>query len=345
MEKLIRQIRWLMRAIFLFMFMLVAYTGVILYVAFNPPATQQEAVPLVAGIWQPKNPLTDLPDGEEGELVQLGHDLILNTSRLIGPLSQDPDKRFAGNNLNCGNCHLDAGRKIGSGSFIGVANRFPQFRGRENKIGTLEERINGCMERSMNGQVLPDDSKEMQSMIAYMKWLSEGVPEDMEKMYKGYKPVNLPAAAADTSLGRLVYEEKCMICHGPSGEGQRIPGEVFAGYVYPPVGGKDTYNDGAGMNRVITAAEFIKANMPFGATYDTPLLTDEEAYHVAAYINTFDRPAKPNKEKDFPDILLKPVSTPYGPWADSFPPEQHKFGPFQPIMEFYEKEHGISKSK
>lgn len=100
------------------------------------------------------------------------------------------------------------------------------------------------------------------------------------------------------------------------------------------------------MHRIITAAEFIKGNMPYLlATWDNPVLSDDEAYHVAAYINSFDRPEKANKELDFPDKKLKPVSTPYGPWTDTFSAEQHKYGPFQPIMAYYEKEFSMKKSK
>ncbi|MCF7568705.1 hypothetical protein L3X37_10035 [Sabulilitoribacter arenilitoris] len=117
----------------------------------------------------------------------------------------------------------------------------------------------------------------------------------------------------------------------------------YFGFVYKLC--KTTYNDGAGMNRVITAAEFIKANMPLGATYNSPQVTDEEAYNIAAYINTYARPKKKNKKADFPNIKLKPVSTPYGPWADNFPSEQHKLGPFQPIMLYYKEKYNIIKSK
>jgi thiosulfate dehydrogenase len=100
------------------------------------------------------------------------------------------------------------------------------------------------------------------------------------------------------------------------------------------------------MNRVITSAEFIKGNMPFGqATWDKPKLTDEEAFHVAGYINSFDRPKKKNKEDDYPDKKLKPVSTPYGPWVDDFSPEQHKYGPFLPIIEHYKEKYDIVKTK
>lgn len=91
-----------------------------------------------------------------------------------------------------------------------------------------------------------------------------------------------------------------MVCHGETGEGQR-EANFSQGYLYPPLWGEDSYNHGAGMHRVITAAEFIKGNMPFGeATWDNPKLSDEEAYHVAAYINSMDRPLKANVEKISP---------------------------------------------
>ncbi len=343
MDPILKQVKRLTQLIYTLMLVLIFFSGLIYYFTYYPPAFQPEQEQTTA-VWLPAS-LSDIPANEQGKLIREGYELILNTSRHIGPLAENATRRLAGNNLSCGNCHLDAGRKIGSGSFIGVANRFPQFRGRENKQGTLEERINGCMERSMNGHVLEEDSREMKAMIAYMEWLSKDVPDEIQTLYKGYKPVRLPEVKADTSMGRQLYEAKCMVCHGNDGRGQRIAGEVFTGYVYPPLGGEDTFNDGAGMNRVITAAEFIKSNMPYGATYDAPQVTDEEAYHIAAYINTFSRPSKSDKDKDFPDRTLKPVSTPYGPWADDFTPEQHKFGPFQPIMEYYQREYDLTKSK
>ena len=100
------------------------------------------------------------------------------------------------------------------------------------------------------------------------------------------------------------------------------------------------------MHRVITSDEFIKGNMPFGqATWDRPKLTDEEAFNVAGYINSFDRPYKANTENDYPDKKLKPVSTSYGPWVDGFSAEQHKYGPFLPIISYYKEKYDITKTK
>lgn len=103
------------------------------------------------------------------------------------------------------------------------------------------------------------------------------------------------------------------------------------GYQFPPLWGPDSYNNGAGMSRLLTAAAYAMHNMPIGTAYDAPVLTDVEAYDVAAYLISHKRPEKANLDKDFPVQLQKPVDTPYGPYADGFSLEQHKFGPFGPI--------------
>jgi thiosulfate dehydrogenase len=87
------------------------------------------------------------------------------------------------------------------------------------------------------------------------------------------------------------------------------------------------------MARVLTAAKFIKARMPLG----NPMLTDDEAFDVAAYMNSQPRPGAANLEKDYPDLARKPVDSPYPPYADPFSPEQHRIGPFAPIRAYYKK--------
>lgn len=295
--------------------------------------------------WMPKDILAALDAGEASEMVEYGYYLVAESAKYMGPHSEDPDMRYAGNTLSCTNCHLDNGTRAGSASWVGVIDRFPQFRGRENKEGTIEERINGCMQRSMDGKPLPEDSKEMQAIVAYMKWVGEDLPEDKKDIYKGFVKLEIPEGAVDLEKGKAIYTRECMVCHGKNGQGVAAA-DPTKGWQYPPLWGDDTFNDGAGMHRVITAAQFIKGNMPFGAaTWDEPKLTDEEAFHVAGYINSFPRPEKANKEADFPDRKLKPMSTPYGPWADNFPAEQHKYGPFGPIAEYYQQTYGIRKSK
>ncbi len=338
------QIKLLIRAVYLLIFVVILNIGLNLFYYLYPPVSINPFTKNKAQ-WKLKSVITDIPKGKLGKKINYGYRIIKETFSIIGPQAKDKSKRFAGNNLTCNNCHLNAGRKIGSGSFVGVMNRYPQFRGRENRIGTMIDRINGCMERSMNGKSFPEESEEMEAILAYLDWLSEDVPEDIAKLYKGYTNIEIPDFKADTTKGKMIYMQNCLHCHQQNGTGMKNNGDSFIGYLYPPIGGSDTYNDGAGMNRVLTSARFIKGNMPFGATYDAPTLTDEEAYHVAAYINTFSRPSKSYKDQDFPELKLKPVSTPYAPWADTFSEDQHKFGPFPPIISFYKKKYNLEKAK
>ena len=117
-----------------------------------------------------------LPSDAFGQQVRTGRDLIVHTAATIGPDAKDPAKRFSGNGLDCQSCHLDGGTKKFGLPLAGIWGVFPLFIGRENEVRTLEERINGCMERSMNGHVLPLDSVEMKAFLAYAKWLSTGIP-------------------------------------------------------------------------------------------------------------------------------------------------------------------------
>ena len=293
--------------------------------------------------WDPQKLIFN--NDKADELVKKGYLLVAESSKYMGPLAEDPKLSFAGNNLSCTNCHLNGGTLSGSASWIGILDRFPQFRERENKMGTIEERINGCMERSMNGIKLSKNSTQMKAMVAYMDWISRELPKLNSKVFKGYPAIIIPEVAVDLTQGKKIYEKECTLCHGTDGKGIRNK-DAEEGYLYPPLWGKDSYNDGAGMHRVITAAAFIKNNMPYlQANWENPKLSDEEAYHVAGYINSFQRPEKQNKTADFPDKKLKPVSTPYGPWTDNFSAEQHKYGPFPPIISYYQKTFGLTKTK
>jgi thiosulfate dehydrogenase len=135
----------------------------------------------------------------------------------------------------------------------------------------------------------------------------------------------------------VLYEQKCVVCHGKSGEG--ILNESGNSWIYPPLWGEKSYNNGAGLYRLSRFAGYIKANMPLGATYSEPQLSDEEAWDIAAYVNSLHRPQK-DLSSDWPDISKKPVDHPFGPFTDGFSDEQHKFGPFKPILE---KQKEISK--
>lgn len=257
----------------------------------------------------------------EGEMASYGEKLIKNTYDYF----YDGDIKI-GNKLACSSCHLNGGTKAFAAPYVGLTHVFPTYIGRENKVESLEERINGCFERSMNGRAIPENSKEMRAIVTYIKNISINTVSKGRLSGQGFVKMDIPNRAADLKHGQLVFEGKCTSCHGKDGQGMAQP--TGKGYLYPPLWGKDSYNDGAGMARLLTAARFIKANMPLGASYDAPQLSDEEAYDVAAYINSFDRPKKANKELDYPNLAKKPKDSPYPPYADNISLAQHKHGPY-----------------
>jgi thiosulfate dehydrogenase len=167
-----------------------------------------------------------------------------------------------------------------------------------------------------------------------MKFLSTAIPVGSVTAGRGTPELPLLDRAADPKLGAAVYERNCAACHGANGAGQRSGAVGDArGYVFPPLWGPDSFNDGAGMARLVTIAGFVHANMPAGTTWKTPALTNEEAWDVAGFVESQARPHMKGLNHDFPYLLQKPVDAPYGPYPDQFSEEQHRFGPFQPIRD------------
>ena len=275
-----------------------------------------------------------LPDDEAGRTVRAGRDLTTRTAQLLGPETPDAAHRYAGNNLACASCHLDAGTKRFGIPYIGVYNDFPSYRARSGAVGTIEGRVNGCMTRSMNGRALPLDSPEMQAVVSYIKFLSTGQPAGQATPGRGSGAMPELARPADPGRGQAVYDQNCASCHQPDGLGQRAgtPGDG-QGYTFPPLWGPDSFNDGAGMDRLIAAANFIHSNMPNGVSWDQPALSPDDAWDVAAFVQAQPRPEKAHLDRDYPDRLQKPVDAGYGPYADGFDPAVHKLGPFAPIRE------------
>ena len=266
--------------------------------------------------------------------VQKGFELVMQTAKIIGPHSKTP---VTGNRLSCTHCHRKGGTQNGAASWLGITKRYPKFSARDGRTADLADRINGCLERSMNGTTLSKKDDIMKAILAYMKWLDQNYISLTEHQ-KGFPPIQIPNRAANLITGKVIYHKECVECHGTDGKG--------TSNAYPPLWGNDSYNQGAGMHRVLTAAAFIKANMPYEQSrWDQPKLSDEEAFDVAAYINSKSRPTFKGLTNDFPDKKLKPMSTPYGPWQDTFTAKQHKFGPFPPIKAYYKKKYGLDKKK
>lgn len=305
--------------------------------AQSPATSTAPAAPAAAAAapgakpWQVPD-IEKLPDDKYGQMVRQGRDLVVETYKHIGPEVKDVSKRYAGNNLACVSCHTDAGTRKFGNPWLGSYVSFPQYRGREDKVASIESRVNGCMERSMNGKKLPLDSEEMLAMVTYLQFLSTGMPVGEKLEGGGTLKLKALSRAADPVAGKQVYANTCVACHGEGGLGVRR-GKVgdANGYQFPPLWGPDSYNTGAGMARVTLAAGFVKGNMPAGITHLNTVLTDEQAFDVAAYINSQPRPVKANLEADFPARGKKPLDAAFPPYTPGFSAEQHKYGPWPPI--------------
>jgi thiosulfate dehydrogenase len=219
------------------------------------------------------------PDGPVGTSARRGL-AILEATR-------DSLPAHVGNDLRCTSCHLDQGTRANAMPWTGIQARFPQYNSRAAAVFRLEERINGCLERSMNGTALPLDDPAMRDIVAYFAVLSRGIAVGDSVPGQGLpKP---PMAAGDTVHGAAVWLEQCARCHAPDGTGSQLG---------PPVWGERSYNIGAGMARLRTAAGFIKHNMPF----DMPgSLSDTDALDVAAYVVSRPRPDFARKAADWPN--------------------------------------------
>ncbi|WP_206670832.1 c-type cytochrome [Cyclobacterium xiamenense] len=289
------------------------------------PAAPDPSLISAEGIWQAPD-WSRVAEAPNAAQIEYGRELVAHTAEYLGP--EGKVLRIS-NGMNCQNCHLEAGTAPLGNNFGAVAATYPKVRNRSGRSEDIPKRINDCFERSLNGRGLETDSKEMQAMVAYMEWLGQDVPKGQKLPGVGIYEVPLLDRAADPVKGKTVYDRQCVSCHGADGLGMKTPSGTA--YLYPPLWGPASYNQGAGLFRLSRFAGYVKANMPLGATYKRPLLSDEEAWDLAAYVNSMERPAK-DLSGDWPDISKKPMDHPFGPYSDPFSEEQHKYGPFQPIL-------------
>ncbi len=232
------------------------------------------------------------PEGELGKTVKLGEDIINNTN--THPLTKD----LVENQLKCVSCHLAGadghpGSAKSIGSFVGIAARFPLYKAREGVVETLQDRIDNCFMRSMDGIRPIIDTEASIAMLTYVTWLSSGTAIDLNPQtnhasdfantVKRFTAIQQKATAKNYQNGQKIFKTKCADCHGDKGQGVAI---------FPPLWGKNTkgkwlaYNAGAGMSKLDKSAAWIQSNMPKGAG-DT--LSDQESADVALYINAQER--------------------------------------------------------
>jgi len=230
----------------------------------------------------------------DAEAILYGQRLLNETRRLL--------PGHVGATMNCNSCHVVQGKKPLGAPFINTYNSFPQFNPRAGREMSLEERINGCMIRSMNGKMLAPDSREMKSMVAYMKWLAQDVPHGAKVQIRNSGPIDT-RLVPDPVRGRGIYAAQCASCHGADGEGRK---DARGNVIFPPLWGNESFNIGAGMARTYKAAAFVRDNMPMGvrtegAWGEGGVLSDQDAVDVAEFFTHMPRPDFSGKRGDWPN--------------------------------------------
>jgi len=279
-----------------------------------------------ADAWKAPDTST-IPAGKAGDIIRYGKELLEHTANYFGP---NGSIAKITNGMNCQNCHLNGGARLFANNYASFLSAYPKMNNRSGKFEPPTGRISDCFKRSLAGKVPDTNGREVQAMLAYMKWLSQGVKKGQKLFGSASEKLIFLNHPADPLKGRAVYVSKCKVCHGGYGEGLLAADKKS--YTYPPLWGEHSYNDGAGMYRIGNFAGFVKNNMPFGATYQSPQLTDEEAWNVAAFVNSQPRPHR-DQHNDWPDLKTKPTDFPFGPYIDTFSEKQHKYGPYKPIKD------------
>ncbi|MBD3730379.1 MAG: c-type cytochrome [Sphingomonadales bacterium] len=249
------------------------------------PTDKPTARPEQAAFTPPS--VDSIPDGPYGDAIRKGMAIFNDTQNQVG--------EYAGSKLKCSNCHLDSGRQPFAAPMWAAWVKYPSYRTKNEQINTMEDRISGCFTYSMNaqasvkGKAPPPGDDIYRYLETYFAWLATGAKVGADMPGQGYLALPKTALGYDPARGQKVYEENCASCHELTGEGQRLPN---GSYDFPPLWGPNSFNWGAGMAKISNAAGFIKYNMPFG---NGNSLTDQQAWDVAAYVVSHERPRDPRQ--------------------------------------------------
>lgn len=199
-----------------------------------------------------------------------------------------------GNELSCISCHGDGGLNENS-PMVGVTEKYPQIR--RGEYTTIEDRINGCFIRSMNGEELDEDSRELKAMVDYFEFISDGIDSEKDITWRMENKMDEVPEPDLVNGGELFVKRNCTACHGKDGGGT-------SDHTGPALWGDGSFNEAAGMAKFEKAAGFIQNNMPKG---EEGTLTDQEAADIAAFLLSHERPL--GDEEKVGDYHLDPDRT------------------------------------
>ncbi|MDR3535460.1 MAG: c-type cytochrome [Acetobacteraceae bacterium] len=247
-------------------------------------------------------PDSAIPQGKFGDMVRLGERIFRE------PATYAP--QFVGNQLRCSNCHLQAGRQAGAAPMWAAYTAYPAYRSKNGHVNSFEERLQGCFRYSMNGKPPPLGDTVLVALETYSYFLAKGLPTGEDAPGRSFPTLPKPQLPADYARGAQVYVQSCASCHGPQGQGQSSGGKV----VFPPLWGPQSFNWGAGMTSIKSAAEFIRANMPLGLG---GTLSVQQAWDVATYMDSQVRPQDPRFTGDVEQTRKKFHNTPFSMYGQT----------------------------
>jgi thiosulfate dehydrogenase len=248
-----------------------------------------------ANSFQPP-PDSAIPAGKFGDVVRFGEQIFRD------PATYAP--QFVGNQMRCSNCHLEAGRQSGASPLWAAYTAYPAYRSKNGHVNSFEERLQGCFRYSMNGKVPKLGDPVLVALESYAYFLAKNLPTGETAAGRGFPALPKPPLPPDYTRGAEVYAQNCASCHGAHGLGQSSGGQV----VFPPLWGPQSYNWGAGMTSIKSAAEFIRANMPLGLG---GTLTAQQSWDVAAFIDSQVRPQDPRFTGDIEQTRKKHHNSEY----------------------------------
>jgi len=244
-----------------------------------PAAAGSGAVAFDAAAWKPPAE-ADIPADSLGAAIRRGLALVRFTPESL--------PKYVRSNMRCVSCHENDGTKVTAAPLIGSHARFPKYLSRSGTVVTLADRVNFCMTRSLAGRALPVDSREMDDILAYLAFISRDVPVGRHlSAVDGLLPMK-DTLVGDTLRGHALFTNTCAVCHQADGSGHSP---------IPALWGAGSFTIAASMARQERAASFIFHNMPQTAPGS---LTEQNAFDLAAYINSHPRPDAPLKENDWP---------------------------------------------
>ncbi len=249
--------------------------------------------------WKPPRE-ADIPTDSLGASIKRGLYLLRFTPESL--------PRYATSSLRCTSCHQDDGVKPSAAPLSGSQARFPKYMPRSGAVIALADRVNYCFTRSLAGNAIPVGSREMVDILSYLAFISHDVPVGKKTAGADGLIAMKDTLVGDTTRGRGIFEKTCVVCHQKDGGGL---GPI------PALWGSRSYSIGASMAREERTASFIWHNMPQSAP---GTLQPQQAFDVAAFINSHARPDSPGKEGDWP-IGGAPEDVPYA---------THGHTPFRP---------------